>query len=442
MNICSMSHGRTRQRGAATLMVSLVLMFAMTLAAYFLNRNMALEQRLAANQVQAAQAFEAAEAGLEWATAQLNNPAKLGSDCQPSTDASAQSFRARYLSVDVNTGAYTPRTWTQAGLPLPMQAMCVRNTSQAQGWDCSCPAGGHPLVAMGAATSSTNSDGAPPAFVVTLLPVSTPGQLRVIAQGCTSHAGACQPGIGVNVNVQAKADATAQVQQMLALVSGLASPPTAPLTVVGNVSTSAALGLHRANTTSAGAAVQAGGNVLAANARIGTTAGGITSTAVIEQDTSLSNLSEARFFSQLFGADPATWRAQSVVQKMDCKTDCNAAVLDALAATDGALLLWAEGDLRLSGPLSLGSAARPVVLIVGGIASLIGGVQIHGLLHASKVEWSADSTGAGRVTGAVTSSSHYGGNNAADLIFDAAVLQTLTTTSGSFARVAGSWKDF
>jgi Tfp pilus assembly protein PilX len=422
---------RQKQGGAATLLVALVLMFAMSLAAYFLNRNMATEQRLAANQVQAAQAFEAAEAGLEWATAQLNNAKKSGADCLPSTDAAAQSFRARHLSFDASTGLHTPRVWAQASQAMPLQAVCVRNPAQAHGWDCSCPTSGHPSVALSSPA---------PAFVVTLMPASTPGQLRVIAQGCTSYAGACRPGSNT------KTDATAQVQQLVALVGGLASAPLAALTVVGNVNTHAALGLHIGNHASAHAAVHAGGSVVTPNARIGTAAGGVSSLAFAEYDKALSSLSEARFFSRLFGTDPGTWSAQSVVQKLVCEGNCNAAVLDAWASTDGPLLLSVDGDLTLTGPLSLGSVTRPVMWVVSGSAKLSGGVQIHGLLHAARAEWNADGTGRGtsdsRVTGAVTSASDYSGNGASDLVFDAAVLQTLKANSGSFARVAGSWKDF
>jgi Tfp pilus assembly protein PilX len=421
-----------QQRGAATLVVTLVLMFAMTLTAYFLNRNMALEQRLSANQVQAAQAFETAEAGLEWATAQLNNPQKLGADCQASSAASAQNFRASRVAFDASTGVHKPRTWNQATVVMPLQAVCVRNAAQTSGWDCSCPASGHPSVISTAASTSNVA----PAFVVTLVPAALPGQLRVVAQGCTSHAGACKPGSST------KAETTAQVQQLVALVGGLASPPSAALTVLGKVNTNAALGLH----TSTRAALHAGGAVTAANARISVAAGGVPSLAIIDHDPALRGLNDARFFSRLLGMDAAMWSQQSMVRKVACGSDasatCNAALIDAITSTDGPVLLWVEGDLRLTGSLTLGSTAQPVLLVVNGSASLNGGVQIHGQLHAARVEWNDNGTGAGRVTGAVTSASDYSGNGAPDLVFDATVLQLLKTNSGSFARVAGSWKDF
>jgi Tfp pilus assembly protein PilX len=430
-----------QQRGAATLVVTLVLMFAMTLAAYFLNRNMALEQRLAANQVHAAQAFEAAEAGLEWATAQLNDPQKMGPDCRASGAATAQSFRASRVAFDASTGLHTPRTWNQGAQVMPLQAVCVRNPAQASGWDCGCPASGHPSMTATAATAATtaNASNAAPAFVVTLMPTALPGQLRVVAQGCTSHAGACKPGSN------SKADTTAQVQQLVALVSGLAGPPSAALTVLGNVNTNAALGLH----TATRAAVQAGGAVTAPNARIGVAAGGVSSLAIVDHDPALRSLNEDRFFSRLLGMDAAMWSQQSMVRNLVCQGNCNVKLIDAVAKADGPALLWVDGDLNLTGPLNVGSGSQPVLLVVNGTATLSGSVQINGLLHAARVEWNADGTesngsgkATGRVTGAVTSASDYSGNGAPDLVFDAAVLQLLKANSGSFARVAGSWKDF
>ena len=309
-----------KQRGAATLVVTLVLMFAMTLAAYFLNRDMALEQRLAANQVQAAQAFEAAEAGLEWATAQLNNPQKLGADCQASNATSAQSFRASRVAFDASTGLHTPRTWNKAAQVMPLQAACMRNAAQASGWDCSCPTSGHPSVV----TTAAKANNAAPAFVVTLLPTALPSQLRVVAQGCTSHAGACKPGSNT------KAETTAQVQQLVALVSGLASPPSAALTVLGNVNTNAAMGLH----TSTRVAVHAGGAVTAPNARIGVAAGGVASLAIIDHDSALRSLNGARFFSQVMGMDAAMWSSQSMVRKV---------VVDASLRRIRVSLCWTSG---------------------------------------------------------------------------------------------------
>jgi Tfp pilus assembly protein PilX len=63
---------RSRRCGAAALIVALLLTLAMLLLAAFTHRNLVLEQRSAAQQQRATQAFGATEAGLEWALARLN----------------------------------------------------------------------------------------------------------------------------------------------------------------------------------------------------------------------------------------------------------------------------------------------------------------------------------------------------------------------------------
>ena len=70
------------------------------------NRNLLIELRQSSNQAQAAAAFEAAEAGLDWAVAMLNADARIGTDCKPSPLAT-QSFRERHL--DTALPAFTPQ---------------------------------------------------------------------------------------------------------------------------------------------------------------------------------------------------------------------------------------------------------------------------------------------------------------------------------------------
>ncbi len=75
------------QRGAASLAVTLLLLFSVTLAVFFANRSLIFEQKTSANQLRATVAFEAAEAGLEWAIAQINDPPVLQAapSCAPAT---------------------------------------------------------------------------------------------------------------------------------------------------------------------------------------------------------------------------------------------------------------------------------------------------------------------------------------------------------------------
>ena len=139
---------RNHQRGGATLIVTVMLFLAMALAAFAVNRHLVFEQRSAANQARATQAFEAAEAGLEWGQAQLNSTQRIDATCQPSTDPSARTFRERMLSIDRGTGMVTVAA---------LRPSCVRT---AGGWSCSCPIDGP------ATPSAPNSTEPAPAFAL------------------------------------------------------------------------------------------------------------------------------------------------------------------------------------------------------------------------------------------------------------------------------------
>jgi PilX N-terminal len=411
------SHLQT-QRGAAALIVVLMLLFAATLVTLYANRNLVFEQRTAANQYHAVQAFEAAEAGVEWALAQLNANRRIGADCLPSTDPAATSFRSRYLILAPRTGVLTPKP--------ALQASCVR---AGEGWLCSCPTSGAPNLL--APTGSTPAA----AFTIQLLPTHRPGVVRVVANGCTGLAGACLAGSTT------RADASAKVDVAIALGAGLRTPPAATVTVRGAFDAGrATIGLHNADPAT-GNAVDAGGAIVAPQARLTAPAGGSTSASLAADDASLAALSADHFFASHFGVDKATWKAQPAVTRMRCSGDCSAALGHAIeAAADGALI-HIDGDLAISGPATLGSAQRPIAIVVEGAARFEGAVALIGVLHAASIEWNATAGGA-FVRGALLAEGGYRGNGAPELSYDAAVLDALRHGTGSFARVAGSWRDF
>ena len=167
----------------AALFVTVMLCFAMVLAVAVAQRNVVVEEARSANELRAASAFEAAEAGLDWALARINDPLRIGADCLPSADPAALSFRDRFLRIGVPSGSLAPSTWSDAGTPTPLQAACVRG---AAGWRCSCPTGDRPAPARaarhgrGAGLRHRPSPQAPRADVI-----------RIVVDGCTrSDAGA------------------------------------------------------------------------------------------------------------------------------------------------------------------------------------------------------------------------------------------------------------
>jgi len=414
-----------RQRGIAALIVTLALFFAMVLTAVFVNRNLLVEQHSAANHDRATQAFEAAEAGLEWALAQLNNPQRLGADCTVSATAGAAAFRTRYLLADARSGRFMPVAWSDAGSTRPLRASCARSGAT---WTCSCPTDAAPTLSI--ATGSA----AAPSFSIEFGAAERPGTIRIASTGCSRAVNLCI------ADDNQRGDATARVETTVALVPALRTPPAAALTVRGAVASMAAFGAHNADPES-GIAIHAGGTITAPAARLTTPAGAALAEALVPNDAALAGSTAAQFFASHFGLGKADWSAQPGVTRIDCSVACTPALLHALDAAGTPPLVWVDGDLVLDGPITIGTHERPVVLIVSGAVRLSDAVQFHGVLHGAAVSWATPAAGA-MLRGALLSEAGYGGDGTSALVHDRAVLATLQRASGSFVRVSGSWRDF
>ena len=419
------STGMRQQRGAAALVVTTLLFFAMVLVTLFVNRNLVFEQHASANQYRATQAFEAAEAGAEWALAQLANPQRLGPDCEPAADATATPFRSRYLNQASAT--FVPRTWNNGSAAAPLQPTCVHSST---GWNCNCPASSAPVL------SAPAGEGPFPAFSLQFMAGDKAGSVRVVSTGCTRLAGACRVGSANS------ADATARVEVTVALLAGLRTPPAAALTTRGSVDAdSATFGAHNADPAT-GVAIHAGSSITAGLARLSGAAGAPLSNALLSNDAGLTSPSADRFFAAWFGLDKERWKNQPAVKRIVCSSDCSATLEAAIAAVDGSALLWIDGDLALDGPITLGSPAHPVLLVVTGSARLRGAVSFHGLLYAASLQWDDTLAPGALLRGAAVSEAGYSGNGSPDFVYDRHALELLQTRSGTFTLVNGSWRDF
>ena len=420
----------SRQRGVAALAVTLLLFFAMCLVAAYANRGLVFEQRASANQYRSAQAFEAAEAGIEWAIAQLNQPQRIDGQCMPSSDETEVSFRERFLRQQPDSARLEPVTWMAGTTPVGLQPACVRT---ALGWSCQCPSHGLPSL-----DALDTSDGLPhPAFVVQFSAESQPGLIRITAIGCSSADGPCRPGAG------GRPDASARLQVVLGLLPGLRIAPTAALTVKGSIDVStAALGVHNADVSSGGITVRTGGNLIGSALRLTTAPGGTAGASVSTQDSALASIDSDRLFATHFGLSQASWSTHAAAQTIDCRSECAVRVATAINGVTANRMVSISGDARLAGPVTLGSAAQPVVLVVDGALTLSGDVTLYGVVYASEIRWDDTSSPQALVRGALISASGYSGSGAPDLHYDATVLRALQLKTGSFARVPGSWKDF
>ena len=172
--------GPAPQRGAAALIVVLLLFFVISLVAAYAGRNLIFEQRTSTNQYRATQAFEAAEAGLEWAVAMLNG-GRVTAECIPPSpvDVTQPSFRQRYLDDRL--------TATRA-----MSRRCAGPTALRPNGPAACataPAGtAVALQARRPTPAVPAGGGVHPAFRVCFEAVDPPqpGVVRVVSTGRTS----------------------------------------------------------------------------------------------------------------------------------------------------------------------------------------------------------------------------------------------------------------
>ncbi len=466
-------------RGAASLIVVMVLFFIMALAGAYSSRSLIFEQRTSANQYRATQAIEAAEAGVEWALAMLNG-GRIGTDClEAGAAATATSFRQRYLTV-LEDGRFRPAVDPLAAAPVappaplpmppptPLMPSCVFNGTD---WLCSCPVQGPPVMAdpVGA--------GPFPAFRVrfsvydSVLPnvaspvITQPGLVMVEVNGCTRADTSCLDFPGSPSDQEGRAT----VRVMVALKAALPTAPAAALTVRDNVSVVGPGGLIEivnVDPESGGVTIQAGGVVDPAISL--KSIPGSTGISFVQNDELLSDASPKslklaippmnanRVFASVFGTLPETYRQQPAAVPFECPvSNCRQALAD-LATRSPGRVIWIRNDLLLDSDGDIGTlpptpadptATGPVVLVVTGNIVASANVRIFGFVYsqpaapAVAATWNA-AAGTPEIQGAVFVESALNATGGGRIVFNRDVFQHLRYHAGSFVRVPGGWRDF
>ena len=449
------------QRGAASLIVVMVLFFIMSLVAAYTSRNLIFEQRTSVNQYRATQAYEAAEAGIEWAVAQLNG-GRINATCLEAGATNADtSFRQRYLGIntspppDANSGMVTRLDQLAPGNTVePRRAGCVWNGT---GWVCSCISNGNPTLALPAGA------GIFPAFWVSFSTagVSRPGVVQIVSNGCTRLDTACLSSSANSTDVEGRALVTA----LVALKGAVATPPVAALTVFGEVMNrelaTVTLSAYNTDIDRGGVTVHAEGAIPTNfNVILGGLPGTPGAESVFPGDTSMSELRTVpaglvaagrgpadRIFASTFGFWPSTARWQPGAVRLTCPSgDCRPALQTAVALNPDRVI-WIEGDLRLETAGTIGSLPNPADLTAAGAAVIIvtgnlivpaANVRIFGLVYTRSGGW----TGGGEIQGAAIAEANLAATAAQTVVFNAGVLDTLRLRAGSFVRVPGGWRDF
>jgi hypothetical protein len=446
-----------KQRGAATLVVVMVLFFIISMVAAYTSRNMIFEQRTGANLYRATQSFEAAEAGMNWALMMLNS-GRIDDQCRPTADVASRSFRERYLNIDAGTGLITP-DWLTPPLPpatpgAPLTPTCVFDGG-AGTWNCSCPVNTAP--ALTAPTGNAVS----PAFRirfrapnVTSTPVQ-PGLVRIDVVGCTRLDDTC-----LDVAGASPANEGRTVTGAVLMLSGRTTVfPQAALTARGNV-TASALNVINAASAGSGVTVHAAGTIntapgglvlttSAGNALGGSSLDGDTNLdppAIAASGTGLGITATERFFAATFMLTPQQWRQMPAVVTVTCPVGgCDAATVRATIANNPGRPLWLTGSLLVDSSGDIGSAAAPAMMVVNGnLEFSTPNVTVHGLLMLRPAsDWNTGaSTQSGTIRGAVIVDGGVTGTSSLIIQYDSNVLANLRTASGTFFRVPGSWRDW
>ncbi len=453
---------RSPRRGAASLIVVMVLFFVMALAGAYSSRNLIFEQRTSANQYRSTQAIEAAEAGVEWALAMLNG-GRIGANCREAgAAANATTFRQRYLAVQAD-GTLRPVADPDAAAPVapappqPLMAGCVFNGVD---WICSCPTQSPPVLATPAGAGPFPAFRVRFSVVDPLAPdagnpvITKPGLVMVEVNGCTRLDGlgeSCLDFPGSASNQEGRAT----VRAMLALKSALPSLPNAALTV-----RDAVLGgtMQLVNTDpEGGLAVQAGGAVNTANLTLRTVPGSdhdpVQADDELLNDVSPKSLKVAvpplnpnRVFNWVFGTLPDTYRLQPAAITTNCNPGNCRQALASLAASNPGRVIWVNGDLLLESAGDIGSppdpanpaAPGPVVIVATGNVLTTADARVFGFVYSQSGGW----TGTPDIQGAAFVEDALDATAGGRVVYSRELLRHLQQHSGSFVRVPGGWRDF
>lgn len=419
--------GRAGQHGAATLIVVMLLFFLTLLVSAYSARTLIFEQRTSANQYRASQAYEVAQGGLEWVVAMLNSPRPLTTECRPSNDVNAPSFRELLLTTNLDANRVVPTVGAQLRV-----AGCARG---GNGWQCTCPLAGEAQLGTGNVIGG--------AFVVrlpTVMPTDPPGPLTVRVEACTSaNDNRCFDSGSLD------RDASARQSVQVALLPALRNLPTAALTLTGSAPV-VPPGLRIVNTTPGVEALtlrtRYGLNAQVPAGALVTAPGTPADESKLVPDPVLENIGYTELFPLYTGIKQQTYRRMPGLTTLGCGGSCGTEVANAIA--QGAQLLYAPSDLTLPGSTTLGSDTRPVVLVVDGRLTLQPSTRITGFVVVKDGFVWQGATANDWIRGAVqVNGSDFGSQitGTPTIVYDRSVLQRLQLTAGAFVRVPGSWID-
>lgn len=427
-------------RGVASLAVAMLLLFASSIVLFYLNRGLIFEQKTSANQLRSTIAFEAAEAGLEWATGMLNAPQDISDTCAflATTD---RSFRRKYVQTQFATASEV----IAASNVFP--GCKIDGTALS----CSCP----DVPVSGTAVASLGTTTAPGFTIAFANVAGDPEAVQVTSTGCSAQGGPCTPA------TSADADATATVSVILKLRPLLRAAPSAALSCGTSCTIGGSARIANTDPASNGITIDAGTLATVANTSTLETVPGVpTRNSVIENDAALERLSSADtstcsgslMFGAYFGSSLQEYAASPTTKTLGCSSDCGAQL--AAAYDEGWRSFYLPSGLNLAGtsafPAStvggvtlptLGGPNDGVTLVTPGAISIDGAVRLYGLLFANQGNAGIGS-GAFDFRGAMVTCRDFAISGSGSIGYLQSALLSARRATGVMSRVPGSWRDF
>ncbi len=421
-----------RQRGAATLVVVMVLFLVMALLAAYANRSLMFEQRISGSYYRASMAQEMAEGGIDWTVAMLNGPAADNSCNAVATGGTR--FVDRYLNVSAADRAVLPVGST----PVAPAVDCVRDGSDLV---CRCAA----PDTRTAQPATTVANSLAPSFLVALGSNTTVqyGSFSVTAIGCTdSSADSCNRQSHVRSESFLGAS---NLDAAIAFVAAVPSSPATPLTVKGALTSSGAggLGLHNTDPTTGGGLLVSGGATAALNSnRMDTLPGTPPAQALRFSDTTLQGIDDKQFFQTFMGMAPARYRNHPALRTVTCAAgaDCGPALQAAYAS--GVRILRVPGALTIGSNVAIGTPSDPLLVVAEGAVTLTGPMQLTGMLVAlGNLSWTNTGGLTSVINGMVTVQGSMQTNGRMDIVYQQEIANQLRNRIGSYVRISGGMRD-
>lgn len=411
---------RDRQTGAATLLVSMVLMVAATLLVLYVSNTVVGEQKMSANEVRSKQAFEGAQAGIELAIERANAGNDFGAASETALNAAwaPENANSSYRVIFCDASVF-PAAQTCPDAAGDITRVCLAPQADPGPDEVAGNADDVPATMAWVVGCGWSDDSAARKRIIAMVAKGTP------LPGDITNPLTAKGAVFFNGN-----STVVNYFNNLTVWTGnnLDNTGNTGKTVIRRPSSPAGQLSSNQVDTQVGNGNQVC-NAAQAPDLLCTTSSGVMGLDVIQSDQNLANLTEDQFFENFLALPPADYKntqAEEVV-----------AGADAGSITEGGKVYWVEGNATIG--QDIGSLAKPVILVVDGDLTLSGNPTIFGVVF---VRGDLTTSGTPKVRGAVVASGEVDSGGTLNIIYDPEAISNIRDVTGTYATVPGTWRDF